>query len=420
MARIKWFNGNQGIYRYENLRDFVYDGASPSSGPLPGGLAARGTFHAVLRDGIDYDRTRTPYQVDLDYEGLETWERPSGPQEGVATSIDGTITRITFRDAEGDKLVQISDIELDAPAFWRMQSDGVGELYDWIVDGGSTFVGSKDGSGPDSDWTGDDIGTGAGNDKVRAGGGDDYIKDAGGRDVYRGGGGRDTVSYDQWYWNPVGMEGGIDADLRKKSVIGPDGARDKLVSIENLRGTQLDDRIRGDRKDNDLMGLQGDDLLDGKGGFDVVEYRRDADYGGSSGIEANLSEGYAVDGFGTRDRLRSIEGVVGTDEADLLTGNGKDNYFRGGQGDDTYRLKGGGDFVDAAGGADTLVFLGQFGNDRVAGFDAGSDRVRIAGADRFSDLTLGTDGDGNDYAEWDGNRVTFEGYGDLGADDFLF
>ena len=402
------------------MRDFQDDGASPSKGPLPGGLAAKGTWHAVLDDGIDYDRTRTPYLLDLEYKGLETWERTSVPNEGGVTSTDGTITKITFRDAEGDKLVEIKGNSIDNPAFWRMHTKGVSDLYDWIVDGRSRFIGSNDGSGPDQDWDGDDISTGAGNDRVKAKGGNDLIKDAGGKDVYNGGAGTDTVTYDQWFWNPVGMESGIDADLRNKVVIGPDGARDKLVSIENLRGTQLDDRMRGDRKDNVRVGLQGDDLLDGKGGLDIAEYRRDADYGGSSGIEANLSRGYAIDGFGTRDRLRSIEGVVGTDEDDVLIGNRKDNYFRGQDGDDTYRLKRGDDFVDARGGADTIIFLGQFGNGRIQNFDAGDDPVRIAGAKSFGDLTLGRDGDGNDYAEWDGNRVTFEGFTSLAAEDFIF
>jgi Ca2+-binding RTX toxin-like protein len=280
----------------------------------------------------------------------------------------------------------------------RYLQDDVFQMYQYFVQGGSTFNGSSDSSGPESDWGGDDIETGEGNDTIFGRGGGDYIKDRGGADTYIGGKGRDTVTYDQWFWNPVGAKSGIVADLAKGTIKGPDGFVDTVKSIEDVRGTQFKDTILGTDGDNSFMGYQGRDLLDGRKGFDTVSYRRDADRGGYDGIEADLSAGTVRDGFGQRDTLRSIEGVEGTNTDDTFVDNAKGNFFRGRDGDDTYTLSRGDDYIDDRdGGADVFRFVGtNIGYNTIEGFDQDGgerDRIFIEGVDDLGDLNIFQDGD---------------------------
>jgi hypothetical protein len=88
--------------------------------------------------------------------------------------------------------------------------------------------------------------------------GGSYIKDRGGADTYRGNAdAHDTVSYNFWGQGPRIPSSGIDANLKRGRVDGPDGETDRLISIEQLRGTLLDDVFRGDGQDNIFHGLRG-------------------------------------------------------------------------------------------------------------------------------------------------------------------
>ena len=286
----------------------------------------------------------------------------------------------------------------------------VSDLWDFnkaMFRGDSKFIGSDDSSGADNGWDGDDIQAGLGDDKVRAKGGDDFIKDWGGADNYNGGGGFDTVSYTDAFWNPDLVEQGIRADLGKGKIVGYDGEVDKIKSVESVRGTFENDKIKGDSDDNSFMGMQGRDTMNGKGGFDRVSYRNDYDQGGGDGVKVDLRRGVATDGFGHRhrDKLKSIEGAEGTDEADIFIGDKSDNWFRGRDGSDKFVFK-----------------TESFGWNYIDDFsDAQGDQLRIKKAGSMADLSISQDGS-DAVVEYGDSTVLLAGFdaSDLDSGDFIF
>jgi hypothetical protein len=387
MALVTFFNGNQGVYNYNNLQDFD-----------PVTMTAT-SFRAEYNGGNGpYDPTQTPFAYEFVISRGQLYTFETGPRAGETTYVGGTITGVNYFDNTGKLLLSISEMKADLSYFMaRLLRDAPYDMYKYFVQGGSTFNGSNNSSGLQSDWTGDDIDTGSGNDKVYARGGDDYIKDKGGVDLYDGGKGRDTITYDEWFWNPVGAKSGLVADLAKGTIRGPDGFVDTVKSIEDVYGTQFKDTILGTKGDNYFRGYQGRDFLDGREGFDTVSYRRDADRGGYDGIKADLAAGTVRDGFGHRDTIKNIEGVEGTDFNDTFVDNSRSNYFRGRDGNDTYTITRGNDFIDDwGGGADVFRFVGSnIGNNTIEGFDQDSgqrDRIFIDGVFDLGDVTITQDG----------------------------
>lgn len=98
-------------------------------------------------------------------------------------------------------------------------------------------------------------------------GGHDYFVASCGNDTYNGGAGYDTVDF-----STVGT--GIELKVNAKGVInvwaGP-YVYDKLISIENIIGTNFDDILRSGASNDYLRGGAGNDvLISGKGG-DVLD-----------------------------------------------------------------------------------------------------------------------------------------------------
>jgi serralysin len=124
---------------------------------------------------------------------------------------------------------------------------------------------------------GNDVITGgSGIDIVNAGEGDDIIKATidDGHDFYYGDGGTDTVDYsaltervDVRLGNLFGIGTGL--------ASGAQSGVDLLVSIENVIGSQADDKITGNRQDNVIEGAGGNDMLTGGRGDDTLVFNED-------------------------------------------------------------------------------------------------------------------------------------------------
>ena len=71
-----------------------------------------------------------------------------------------------------------------------------------------------------------------------------------------GGDGSDTASY-------AGASSAVTASLLNPSANTGDAAGDTYISVENLAGTNLNDKLTGDAGNNALYGLGGADHLDG-------------------------------------------------------------------------------------------------------------------------------------------------------------
>lgn len=229
--------------------------------------------------------------------------------------------------------------------------------------------------------------------KLDAGAGNDYVVGGAGKDTLAGGVGIDKLDF--------GAEGGtkgINVNLKAGWAYDSFGSKDLVSGFEIVIGTKFDDKITGSDATDYLVGGDGNDVLKGGGGedeiyggtgndklyggsgsdllfggqgndyinggqgFDTVSYFDD---GGTTGIVADLKKGTVIDGFGTTDKLVSVESVQGSEFADKIAGNNADNWFRGEAGDDVLDGQGGNDVIWGGFGEDKL--LGGKGNDMLAG-----------------------------------------------------
>nr|WP_279538642.1 type I secretion C-terminal target domain-containing protein [Pseudomonas brassicae] len=156
-------------------------------------------------------------------------------------------------------------------------SDGHGGSATGAVDinyqAGSTLNGSDHddillaGAGHDTLNAGDGndvLMGGDGNDVLYGGDGDDLLIGGAGNDLLDGGAGLDTASY-------ASAGSGVTVSLAETGVQNTVGAGlDRLVSIENLVGSNFDDKLTGDEHANTLIGGLGHDTLVGGAGDDVL------------------------------------------------------------------------------------------------------------------------------------------------------
>lgn len=210
-----------------------------------------------------------------------------------------------------------------------------------------------------------------GADTIYGGDGDDVIEGGAGADVLNGQGGSDTVSYEA-------SSVGVFVDLSTNSVRGGDASGDSIAGFENIRGSRGADELKGDAGANRIEGGQGDDWIvattgsdvyDGGEGADAVDFSKF-----TSGVTVNLGGGGASgygSGAGFYHSFTSIEGVVGTDWADSLSGGAGEQEFMGGKGSDTLSGGAGGDtyYFDLGDGWDTIYETNDGSN--VVSFGAG-------------------------------------------------
>jgi len=182
-----------------------------------------------------------------------------------------------------------------------------------------------------------------------AGGADnDVLKGGLGADVLDGGAGVDMADYsDKTASVSVTLNGAANAVVKVDGV-----AEDVLRNIERVTGGSGADTLTGDSLANLLVGGDGDDLLKGGAGRDVLDGGAGmdtADYGDKTvsvlvTLSGATNAAVRIDGI-IEDTIRDIENVMGGSGADTLTGDSRDNIFRGGLGAD---MLNGGAGVDTA------------------------------------------------------------------------
>lgn len=274
-------------------------------------------------------------------------------------------------------------------------------------DGADTMAGGAGGDKLWGDEDDDDMSGNAGDDLMEGGNGNDRLDGAADNDRLRGQAGDDTL---------LGGKG-------EDTLDGGDGN-------DSLDGSKGDDTLEGGDGADTLIGGAGDDSLIGGDGADVVKAGGGGDriiagdgadsYDGGSGKDyLNTSEatgGLKLDlaagtlsakGLGAN-TLKAIENVYGTDFADRMVGDGKDNRLYG------FNKK---DLIDGAGGNDTL--LGGAGNDKIEG-GAGDDKID---GDAEFETTGRSTGSGRDTLFGDGGDDLILGgggndnlFGGTGAD----
>jgi Ca2+-binding RTX toxin-like protein len=325
--------------------------------------------------------------------------------------------------------------------------------------------------GPEVTFSGDDTligGSGnntlfgfAGNDTIDGGAGNDWLIGGTGDNTLIGGDGVDLAFYGDPTYAAVYTEDGegITVNLQTGTRTGG-GGTDKLVSIEEVIGSQFDDSFIGNDGDNYFEGIAGNDDFNGAEGSDTVGYwvntgvvvdleNNTAFNAGTTSLGSDAADNIQSiraqyqnssppllspdtwDEVGL-DTFTSIENVVGSGFNDLLIGNqysnrlegrGGNDYIIGGEGQDTvsYRLLG--LFGDVLADTSYMSYMtemsGQFGMyvnldtnyaEGANGFDKLDSMERVAGS-QFNDIIHGSSGNnifyvsgGNDSINGNGGR----------------
>ena len=240
-------------------------------------------------------------------------------------------------------------------------------------------------------------------------GGNNVLEGGKGGDLLSGGVGRDTASYTE-------SETGVAIDLATGHTSGGDANGDRLVDIENLRGSTQDDLLKGDGGDNILWGLEGADTLQGGHGEDILygDDGNDTLFGGHGDdvLQGNGDSDFLSGGAGN-DALfggASDDVLEGGEGRDFLSGEAGADRLRGGAGNDT--LIGGGDADQLFGDAGADILRGGAENDRLAG-GQNNDQLEGGTGDDWLD-----GGGGNDIL--DGGLGVERLTGGDGADTFKF
>lgn len=134
-----------------------------------------------------------------------------------------------------------------------------------------------------------------------------------------------------------------------------------FYDVANVIGSKYNDAITGSDANNILTGGAGADRLNGGDGTDFASYET-----ALSAVTANLSSPSSNKGDAAGDTYVSIEGLIGSNFGDTLTGDAGNNAIYG---------KGGNDLLSGGAGNDTLV--GGAGADALVG-GAGVDTASYA------------------------------------------
>ena len=243
----------------------------------------------------------------------------------------------------------------------------------------------------------------------------------GGDDTINGGDGTDRLDY---RWDVTwlgGSEIGVTATFTgvgSGSAIDGFGDTDTFTGIEEIQGTEYDDRMTGQNGDEYFIGRDGNDTLDGGEGNDTLNGGD-----GNDTLIGNEGDDVLIGGESEAD-LRDV--IYGGDGNDSIDGGYGNDELRGDNGDDTVSGGFGTDTVIGADGNDVLtgeawsdMLYGGAGNDFLNG-GFGYDRMNGGtGADRFFHLGIADHGSDwiQDYTAADGDVLVF-GQGSATADQF--
>ena len=261
--------------------------------------------------------------------------------------------------------------------------------------------------------------------------GDDILIGGLGNDTLLGGPGNDTASYSTATMGVV-----VDLNITtRQNTIG--AGFDILTDIENLTGSDFNDRLTGDRFNNILVGGLGNDVLSGGDGADTLEGGLGDDIiDGGAGIDTasylNATNGITIDlrlltaqntGQGM-DTITNVENILTSAFDDTIIGSAFSNSFTDAGGDDSYDGGLGSDTVDYSRalsgvtvdlGISTRQNTGGGGNDLLISIES------LTGSN-FGD-TLRGDNNGNMLRGGGGNDILVAGSGNdsvlggLGDDD---
>uniref|UniRef100_UPI000687FF67 heparin lyase I family protein n=1 Tax=Azospirillum halopraeferens TaxID=34010 RepID=UPI000687FF67 len=180
--------------------------------------------------------------------------------------------------------------------------------------------------------------------------GDDKLSGTAGPDTIDGGAGDDFLDL-------TNEKSGWNIDLATGRADGGGTNVDRLISIENVIGSNFADVLMGDAGGNKLRGLQGDDVIDGRAGDDTLA-------GGAGSDTIYGGQGHDL--------------IYGGLDNDVLYGGAGNDTLYGDEGNDTIFAGLGEDVIVTGSGADRIMVEGLgMGTDRVLDFAPGEDVIDL-------------------------------------------
>ncbi|MEO0883357.1 MAG: CHRD domain-containing protein [Pseudomonadota bacterium] len=219
-----------------------------------------------------------------------------------------------------------------------------------------------------------------GSDQLFGEGGDDTLISDGIDTVLNGGEGTDTVDFSGITDSGINIDldtntpaPGPETQIGAAELFDGDNAIDnnpfEVIDVENVVGTDQNDRIFGNNEINVLDGEGGDDVFHSFGGADFVNGGEGTDtvlFSAGGAVTIDLDDnGDAVASVG--DTVTSIENITGSAAGDdTISGNASSNVLNGNGGADTLIGEGGDDTfisdaldtIDGGTGIDTVDFSG--------------------------------------------------------------
>ncbi len=363
--------------------DDILDGGSDDD-TLVGG-PGKDTFKFSPGNDEDLIEDFTPGEDKIDLRGFSSIDAMSD----LTIEQQGSNVEISLPGRGEIILEGISEGDLERDDFIFSGSGEDDDDDDTDDDDDATSAGDSDPDRLHGSARDDKLDGKAGNDVLYGSRGDDVLNGGPGVDSFEGGPGNDVIQVDYSDFTD-GKASPNTGDRMQKGVIdggeSPEGDRDTLSfvnfkdedgdgvgvkvlldkaagtvtyktdgtvmnlfkNIENLIGSDYEDVLTGDDGDNVIEGGGDDDKLDGGKGTDTVSYRHSPSSVTVTIKRSAESSGFKGDAAG--DTLKNFENIIGSDYADILTGDNGDNVIEGGKGGDT---------LDGGGAKDTLSYQGS-------------------------------------------------------------
>ncbi|MEM7057939.1 MAG: hypothetical protein AAF557_10160 [Pseudomonadota bacterium] len=348
---------------------------------------------------INFENTEADSSViGVQIDGARLVRELSVDQLGLIGNAEGAGYGVTFENSNGGVRIGESGLEFQAgSALIALRSDTEGQGVTETVTTEASYTATNE-----NDQVTVSLSAGqtaivsglGGDDQLTGGAGDDVLIGGAGADIMYGGAGDDAISIDADD-NLTAQRGGSGSDLlivEREDAVGSHTSLFSLASIQferitsgfgddgirggangtsyelsggygddSLLGANLADSINGDTGDDTLdgaggndsvfggsgadviLGSAGADLNDGGSGIDTVDYSQS----GTAAVTVNLETGTGSGGHAAGDTFHSIEKVIGTTSADILTGSRSSETLIG---------LGGGDTIDGGDGTDTVDY----------------------------------------------------------------
>lgn len=372
-----------------------------------------------------------------------------GPGAPVVTGVD-------WLDKDRTTLVRLTGLSVDVDAFNAgLHQTSSSDLYEFWT---SLLVGKINVTGSSGDDLFLEVGQG-GTGKVNSGGGDDTLYLWHNKNVvYNGGAGSDTLMLEHFDGGGAGNPStGINVNLATgAATTNPFGGTLKLIGVENVTGTFLNDVLKGNNAANKfdadaggsdggvdkIFGAGGDDFIIIAGSRDGLAHANVAN--GSTGVDTlrmfidgnvlknildlgnqanntGVFRGGSFTNFETFEFFtscgfdnRKVEFRGSSGDEKVLSGNGDDTLL-GGAGDDFLEGSVGKDRIDGGAGVDTWDHS-RFGGSMVVTLKGATIvNVRVNGVveDKINNIENLSTSNGNDRLTGDGKANQLSGgFGD--------